>query len=249
MTGLALAVVLATAGCSSAEVVSEDGRSASPTIGAEALTIDAPEDGTVTAEQTVTVTGSAPDGADVVRSVSFGLDQHTTATGGQWSMTVKLEDGENLFTFRVGDDDSTATTLLVVRSAEAAPTGSAKPAASTPKPTPTAKPAKSPAAATEPPGAKPLSVKVTKRTPSVLRNQTASVSIRTVKGARCDITVFYNSGPSTAKGLDPKTANSSGDVTWKWKVGGNTAKGTYDISIDCQKGDTDGSVDTSFQVK
>jgi hypothetical protein len=46
-----------------------------------------------------------------------------------------------------------------------------------------------------------------------------------------DINVIYNSGPSTAAGLGAQTSNSSGKVSWTWKVGTRTADGTYPVNI------------------
>lgn len=118
--------------------------------------------------------------------------------------------------------------------------------AATEGPTPTEESAEP--SPTDPPTAKPLSVKVTKRTKSVRRNSTASVTIKTSKGARCSIDVQYSSGSATAKGLDSKKANSSGGITWKWKVGSNTTRGTWPIDIWCELGDRSGSVSTEFKV-
>lgn len=198
-----------------------------------ALLIATPIDGATVASPTVTVSGSAPDGADVVRDVGFGFDDHTTAIGGQWSMQVDLNEGENVLTFRVGDDDSTATTLHVVYESTAEPT-------QTPEPEPTEETDDEP---------DPLAVKVTKRTTSVPRNGTASITIKTTKGAKCSIDVVYNSGSSTAAGLTTKTAGGSGSITWKWKVGGRTTKGTYPIYVTCEKGEREGSTDSTFRVR
>ena len=46
------------------------------------------------------------------------------------------------------------------------------------------------------------------------------------------ITVYYKSGPSSASGLDPKTSDANGYVSWSWKVGGRTAPGTYRIVVE-----------------
>lgn len=99
------------------------------------------------------------------------------------------------------------------------------------------------------PEAKPLPVKVTKRTKSVDPNDTASVSIKTTKGAKCSINVEYKSGSATAKGLGKKKADSKGAITWKWKVGGRTTAGEWPIDIWCEKGDRSGDVSTSFTVR
>lgn len=66
---------------------------------------------------------------------------------------------------------------------------------------------------------------------NVYHGQYASVTIKTKSGARGTIEVIYNSGPSTAAGLYPKTANGSGYISWSWKVGTRTHPGTYPVYI------------------
>ena len=113
----------------------------------------------------------------------------------------------------------------------------------------TAKPLPTVAIAADPPEtAGDLGVTVTKRTTAAARNTTASVTIKTTKGAECGIDVQYKSGSSTATGLEAKTANSKGVITWKWLVGRRTTKGRVPISIICTLGDRVGTVDTSFKV-
>ena len=134
-------------------------------------------------------------------------------------------------------------TLLV-----ASPLTTSAPA--TKKPTATPKPTTKPKAKPTPtPTPTDLSVKVTARTASVARNGTAKVSIKTSAKARCSIDVEYASGSSTAAGLVDKTASSTGAISWSWKVGGNTTRGTWPIYIDCELGTRSGSVDTSFTVR
>jgi hypothetical protein len=94
-----------------------------------------------------------------------------------------------------------------------------------------------------------LAVKVTKRTVSVARNARASVTIKTAKGAECGIDVQYASGSSTADGLEPKSTNASGVITWKWVVARDVKKGSVPIVITCKLGDQSGRADTSFKVK
>lgn len=94
-----------------------------------------------------------------------------------------------------------------------------------------------------------LPVKLTKRTASVARNAKASVTIKTTPGAECGIDVQYASGSPSAAGLEPKTANAKGAVSWKWLVGRNASKGTAPIVITCTLGDHSGRLDTSFKVK
>ena len=94
-----------------------------------------------------------------------------------------------------------------------------------------------------------LAVKVTKRTASVARNARASLTVKTTKGAECGIDVQYASGSSTADGLEPKTTNASGVITWKWVVARDVKKGTVPIVITCTLGDQSGRADTSFKSK
>ncbi len=249
---LILAVFMVTfviGACSPSGTIIDDGEGALPDPVEDVLTITSPADSSTVDHQTVTVIGSAPDGADVVQEVSLGRDVHVTANGGRWSIDVALDEGDNLLTFRVADDESSSITLYLIympvatQTPEPVATETPSPTA-TPEPTPTKEP--EPTDEQEP---EPLVVKIAKRTASLRRNQTASVTIKTSQGASCSIDVVYPSGSSTAKGLDPKKANSSGVVTWKWKVGGNTTRGTHSIYIWCEKGDRTGSVDTTFRVR
>jgi hypothetical protein len=241
-----VATILVVAGCASGVIVDE-GLASIQTE--DLLTITAPGDGVTVTERVVTVAGTAPDGADVVHDVTLGRDDHATATNGQWSMEVELDEGENLLTFRVADDETTSATLFLVY-APTATTSTADPSPGAATSTPSEEPAPTAEAGpTEEPEPKPLSVKVVKRTSSVPRNATASLTIKTTKRARCSITVEYPSGPSEARGLGDKTANSKGQVTWKWKVGSNTTKGRHSIHVDCEKGDRSGSIDTVFRVR
>jgi micrococcal nuclease len=68
---------------------------------------------------------------------------------------------------------------------------------------------------------------------TVGRNSTASVTAQTAPGAACSIVVMYKSGPSGAQGLGPKRAGADGQVSWSWKVGGNTTRGTWPVTITC----------------
>ena len=66
---------------------------------------------------------------------------------------------------------------------------------------------------------------------TVRRNQTARLRIKGSPNTAYSITVYYNSGPSTASGLYTKTSDSSGYVSWSWRVGGRTSAGTYKIVV------------------
>lgn len=66
---------------------------------------------------------------------------------------------------------------------------------------------------------------------TVSRNETAEVTIQGKPETEYTITVYYKSGPSSAKGLEAKTSDSSGRVSWFWKVGGKTSPGTFRIVV------------------
>jgi hypothetical protein len=63
------------------------------------------------------------------------------------------------------------------------------------------------------------------------RNGYATLKAKVAPGASASIVVHYKSGASKAKGLESKKANSSGIVSWTWKVGGNTTLGKWPITV------------------
>lgn len=76
-----------------------------------------------------------------------------------------------------------------------------------------------------------LSLQIISVTSPVSPGDDATLVAKTVPGAECDITVYLKSGPSTASGLYPKTADSSGRVSWTWKVGTRTTAGSWRIVV------------------
>jgi hypothetical protein len=89
----------------------------------------------------------------------------------------------------------------------------------------------------EPPATNPspsVGVHVTSVSNPAPRNSTAHLTATTGAGVACNITVTYASGhQSTAAGLGPATADGSGNVSWNWKVGGNTGPGTATATVTC----------------
>ena len=68
-------------------------------------------------------------------------------------------------------------------------------------------------------------------TSSVSAGSFASVSIHGAPNTTYSITVVYNSGISTASGLEDVTSDSNGNASWSWKVGTRTKSGTYPITV------------------
>ena len=60
----------------------------------------------------------------------------------------------------------------------------------------------------------------------------ATVTIQGEPNTEYKIHIYYDSGESTAQGLEPKTSDANGVVTWEWKVGANTTPGTHAITVE-----------------
>lgn len=86
-------------------------------------------------------------------------------------------------------------------------------------------------------------------TSPVSQGAEATLVAQTAPGAECDITVYYQSGESTASGLFPKTADNSGRVSWTWKVGAKTTPGPWEIVITASYSGKIVSQTTYFEVK
>jgi hypothetical protein len=115
---------------------------------------------------------------------------------------------------------------------------------STTAPGPTVKVTPTPA-----PTAIPLVISKVSVTESVAVGDSAKVVITTAAQAECTIEVTYDSGPSQASGLEGKSADAAGKVTWSWTVGRNTKPGTWPIDIACFKGERDGTLHLTFKVR
>jgi hypothetical protein len=102
--------------------------------------------------------------------------------------------------------------------------------------------------ASHPPAATTLSVKFTSLAP-VKADSYATATIKTAASAKCSITVDYKSGPATAAGLDPKTASSTGVVTWRWKVGARTTPGSWPVTVHCTRGAAAGEATRDLTVR
>ena len=74
-------------------------------------------------------------------------------------------------------------------------------------------------------------IQVISLTSPIVRGQNASITIQGTPGVEYTINVIYKSGPSTAKGLEPKIAGQDGLVTWSWKISPQTTPGTWNIEI------------------
>lgn len=88
---------------------------------------------------------------------------------------------------------------------------------------------------TDPPATEPeetANLQILSWTETIGRNETGTVKIKGKAKTEYKITVYYKSGPSSAEGLEAKTSDADGYVSWSWKVGGRTTPGTYKIVIE-----------------
>ena len=94
-----------------------------------------------------------------------------------------------------------------------------------------------------------LSIEITSLTSPVSPGSSARLEIQTAAGAVCNILVVYKSGPSQARGLEPKVADSGGQISWVWRVGTNTTSGTWPILVECVFGNQRAETQTEFTVR
>jgi hypothetical protein len=85
-----------------------------PTPPPTGLLILEPGNGAVVRAPVVRVAGLAQPGSTITWDRPFWFDEHRTADAfGYWSFAIALGQGDNVLTFRVGDDFSTAQTITV----------------------------------------------------------------------------------------------------------------------------------------
>lgn len=68
-------------------------------------------------------------------------------------------------------------------------------------------------------------------TSPVNRNEKATLTIIGKPNTEYKISVYYSTTVSTASGLEKKTSDADGNVSWTWKVGGKTNAGEHRIVI------------------
>ena len=79
--------------------------------------------------------------------------------------------------------------------------------------------------------AEPGKITVTYLTENVKKGGRATLSVAGTPGITYSIAVYYSSSVSAAKGLEPKSADSNGNVSWSWRVGSRTKPGKHKIVI------------------
>ena len=80
-------------------------------------------------------------------------------------------------------------------------------------------------------------------TTPVNRGSDVTVRIKGEPNTTYDIDVIYSSGASKATGLEDKTSDSEGNVSWTFKVSSNVKPGTYEVKI------TDGKNSVTYSLE
>jgi hypothetical protein len=99
------------------------------------------------------------------------------------------------------------------------------------------------------PAAEPFSLEIVSVTSPVSPGSRATLRAQTSPGASCNITVYYKSGSSTSQDLNPKNADSSGNVSWTWQVGSRTSSGNWRIVVTCRDNGSSLTRETRFEVR
>ena len=73
----------------------------------------------------------------------------------------------------------------------------------------------------------PAGIEVVSSPGTVYPGQRATITVKGQPNTQYSITVMYKSGASSAQGLDTKTSDSTGRVSWTWLVGRNTSSGSF----------------------
>ncbi len=93
-----------------------------------------------------------------------------------------------------------------------------------------------------------VGVSVQSLTSPVAPGENASITIRTLPGAECTITVEYNKVKSTDSGLVAKVADEYGMVDWTWTVDASAPKGKWPVDVTCSRGEKSGMVRGDLEV-
>ena len=79
-------------------------------------------------------------------------------------------------------------------------------------------------------------------TSPVAPGENTSITVRTLAGAKCTISVVYDKTPSADDGLKPKVADEYGAVSWTWTVEENAPLGTWPVNVTCANAVNSGMV-------
>ncbi len=93
----------------------------------------------------------------------------------------------------------------------------------------------------------PAPLRLVSMTEEVGQGESARVELTAEAGVEYGIEVLYKSGPSTAKGLEPRLAAPNGSLVWTWTVSSRVLLGEYRIRVFRADGEGD-ALELTFSV-
>lgn len=99
----------------------------------------------------------------------------------------------------------------------------------------------------EVPSAVAVPLRLVSVTETVVQGETARVELMAEAGVEYRIEVYYKSGVSSAKGLEPRLAAPNGSLVWEWKVNSRVSPGNYRIRVLRVSDETD-AIELPFSV-
>lgn len=85
-------------------------------------------------------------------------------------------------------------------------------------------------------------------TSPVMPGSNATLGVRTLRSALCDISVEYDEVPSQDSGLMPKAADRFGMVSWTWTVEPGAPVGKWPVEVTCSFEEQSGVMKTDLVV-
>jgi hypothetical protein len=99
--------------------------------------------------------------------------------------------------------------------------------------------------------ARDLYLNMVSMTSTVKPGEMATLTIRTAPNAQCVPTVRSKSGMNVSSrlGLDSKTADTQGMVSWSVRIPSGTPAGTWPVEVTCQMQGREGTIRTAVTVQ
>lgn len=80
-----------------------------------------------------------------------------------------------------------------------------------------------------------MKLKLGKVTSPLAYGQTSTIAATSVKGAKCQINLYFRNGDKAiGDGMKNKVAGSDGSVSWTWKVEKSYPSGIWPFTIECR---------------
>jgi hypothetical protein len=82
----------------------------------------------------------------------------------------------------------------------------------------------------------------------VSQGSNADITVQTLQGSKCSISVAYGKVPAVDSGLVTKESDIYGSVSWSWTVSPTAPLGTWPVNVTCLRNGKTGFVQGNLQV-